>query len=124
MNGGEKLKRGVLDLRQNKFVMVTKAVIDDTRFITKPVDKLIYAVLCSYANNDTRESYPSVSAISQRARCSERTVRRSLRTLKELGLIDVKARFDDYGQSTNLYILLELPDYFNDGLTKKEESPC
>ncbi|MDM5194535.1 hypothetical protein QUG02_16455 [Bacillus hominis] len=51
------MKVGVLDLRQNKFVMVTKAVIDDTRFITKPVDKLIYAVL-----NDTRASYPNEKA--------------------------------------------------------------
>ena len=64
MNGGEKLKVGVLDLRQNKFVMVTKAVIDDTRFITKPVDKLIYAF--ALMRIMIRESYPSVSAISQK----------------------------------------------------------
>lgn len=93
--------------------MVTKSVIADETHFTKPVDKLVYAVLCYFADNRTRDAYPSISTIAKKACCSENTVRASLKTLKELGLIDVKERADSNGkQMSNVYILLNPPDDF------------
>ncbi|MGG1152397.1 helix-turn-helix domain-containing protein [Bacillus wiedmannii] len=97
------------------------AVIDDKRHIKKPIDKLIYTILYCGTNNDTNSLSPSVSEIAGKARCSERTVRRALRTLQTLNLIDIKPRFDDYGQSTNLYTLLPIPTYFINGVTNGNE---
>ncbi|KFN04486.1 helix-turn-helix domain-containing protein [Bacillus clarus] len=98
-----------------------KAVIDDTHHITKPIDKLIYTILYAGISNDTNSLSPSVSEIAMKARCSERTVRRALRTLQTLNLIDIKPRFDDYGQSTNLYTLLPIPTHFINGVTNGNE---
>ncbi|MDM5188591.1 helix-turn-helix domain-containing protein [Bacillus sp. DX4.1] len=98
-----------------------KVVIDDTRHITKPIDKLIYTILYTGTSNDTNSLSPSVSEIAEKARCSERTVRRSLRTLQSLKLIDIKPRFDNYGQSTNLYTILDIPNYFIDGLPNRNK---
>lgn len=94
-----------------------KAVIDDVNHITKPIDKLIYTVLYAGTTKETNSLSPSVSEIAEKARCSERTVRRALRTLKSLNLIDIKSRFDNYGQSTNLYTLLPIPTHFISGVT-------
>ncbi|KZE04179.1 hypothetical protein B4117_4349 [Bacillus mycoides] len=98
-----------------------KIVINDTCHITKPVDKLIYTILYVGTNNDTNSLSPSVAEIAEKARCSERTVRRSLRTLQSHNLIDIKSRFDEYGQSTNLYTLLPLPTHFISGVTNGNE---
>ncbi|MCC2383482.1 MULTISPECIES: helix-turn-helix domain-containing protein [Bacillus cereus group] len=94
-----------------------KAVIDDVNHITKPIDKLIYTILYAGTTNEKNSLNPSVSEIAEKARCSERTVRRSLRTLQSLNLVDIKPCFDEYGQSTNLYTLLSIPSHFINGVT-------
>ena len=101
------------DNRRRPFAMVTKAVLDDETHIEKGVDKLIYAILCSYADNVTADAYPSIASIARRACCSDRTVRRSLQRLQALGLIRVEPRFNGIGkQTSNRYVLLETPDRF------------
>lgn len=106
-------KRGVLDYREHKFVQVTKSVIDDVGNFDKPVDKLVYVILCSYANNETKKSYPSVKSIADKAACSENTVRTAIKRLIELQLIKVEPNYNGIGkQTSNIYTLLEPPESF------------
>jgi response regulator of citrate/malate metabolism len=110
----------IQDNRRRPFAMVTKAVLDDETFITKGSDKLVYAVLCSYADNIKGDAYPSINTIAKRACCSEHTVRRSLKKLQELGLILVEPRYTGIGkQTSNRYVLLETPDYFRLGVSRE-----
>lgn len=112
-NGGGKLtqedKRTVIDWRERKFFRMTRDIVDKDTQLTKPVDIAVYAVLCMYADNDSKDSYPSVATIAEKSRCSERVARRSLQTLKESGYIDIKERRDKRGyQTSNQYFLLDV----------------
>lgn len=112
------LNDSIEDKRRRPFVMVTKAVLDDESHIKKGVDKLVYAILCSYADNRTLDAFPSINSLAKRACCSEHTVRRSLKTLQELGLIKVEPRYTGIGkQTSNRYVLLETPPYFSVGVS-------
>lgn len=102
-------QRTVIDWRKRKFFMMTKDIVDKDTTLTKPVDIAVYAVLCMYADNSTKESYPSVITIAEKARCSERTARRSLTNLKESGYIEIRERRDARGfQTSNQYVLLDV----------------
>lgn len=101
--------RTVIDFRRRKFVQVTRDIIDKDTKLTKPVDIAVYTVLCMYADNETKEARPSVATIAEKARTSERTVRRSLQALKDAGYIDIRNRYDARGfQAANQYVLLDV----------------
>jgi response regulator of citrate/malate metabolism len=113
-------KRGILDYRDHRFIQVTKSVIDDTVHFDRAVDKLVYVIICSYANNKTKQSFPSVKTIAEKALCSENTVRKAVKKLCELKLIRVEMRYRDVGsQTSNTYILLEPPDGFISGVQRE-----
>ncbi|MGG1595945.1 helix-turn-helix domain-containing protein [Terribacillus saccharophilus] len=112
-------ERDVIDFRNRRFVQVTKSVINNDKVLTKPVDIAVYAVLCMYADNNTKMLHPKVLTIANKARCSESVARRSLVTLKEAGYIDIVPRFGKDGkQTSNQYVLLDVPDY-----EEEKESP-
>lgn len=101
------------DLRSKPFVMVTKSVIDDTVHIRKGSTKLVYAIICSHADNRTNDAFPSVQTIAEKACCSEHTVRRAIKELRELGLLIVENRYSEDGrQTSNRYILVDPPADF------------
>lgn len=99
----------ILDFRKRKFFRMTRAVVEDESVLLKPVDIAVYSVLCMYADNSDTSSYPSVETIARKARCSMRTVHRSLDTLKEVGYIDIINRKDSRGfKTSNQYVLLDV----------------
>jgi response regulator of citrate/malate metabolism len=105
---GEHQERTVVDHRQHPFIMVTKEVIENDEVLSKPVDLAVYVVLCMYADNRTKEAYPSVATIAKKSRSSERVVRRSIKSLEEAGYIEIKRQFGEQGrQTSNQYILGE-----------------
>lgn len=105
------MEKPILDFRKRKFFRMTRAVIDDESVELKPVDIAVYAVLCMYADNDDMSSYPSIETLARKSRCSERTVYRSLDTLKDAGYIDIINRFDKRGfKTSNQYILLDVSE--------------
>ncbi|MEH7650698.1 helix-turn-helix domain-containing protein [Bacillus safensis] len=113
-----------IDFHDQRFVRVTKSVIADETYLDKPVQKLVYAVLCFYADNTSKKSHPSIQTIADKCRCSTNTVRKALRRLKELDLIDVKERKNANGQTSNEYTLWEPPEWFVEtGTSKKDSSP-
>lgn len=106
----------ILDLRKRRFFRTTRAVIDDTSVALKPIDIVVYSVLCMYADNNDTSSYPSVETIAEKSRCSMRTVHRSLDTLKDVGYIDIINRTDGRGfRTSNQYILLDVVDDMDGG---------
>jgi Helix-turn-helix domain len=106
----------VIDLRGKKHVQIDYDVISDTVIFNSVYEKMVYVVLCKYANWATKLSYPSVARIAKEAYCSENTVRKALRRLTEIGLIAIEERRNEQGgQTSNLYVLLKVPDSFRGG---------
>ncbi len=106
--------RTVVDFRTRKFAQVTKSVLDDETQLDKPIQKLVYTMLCMYADNDSKDSHPSVSTLAKKCYCSENTVRSALKKLHEVGVIEIKGRVrEDGSQTSNLYIILDPPSTFN-----------
>lgn len=114
--GGDGLtERLVVDFRERKFAQVTKSVLYDETELDKPIQKLVYTMLCMYADNVTKDSYPSIKTLANKCICSENTVRSALKKLQEVGLIDSRVRrWPNGSQTSNQYILLDPPDTFDD----------
>ena len=64
--------------------------------------KAVLLVLANYSN-ENNQSYPSISTISRLSSCQNRTVIRALKELEESGFIQKMPRFNDKGQTSNLY---------------------
>ncbi len=102
----------IRNLKKNPFVLVEKAIVQDTEHLNI-YDKMVYIVLCSFADNETQQCFPSVPKIAEYCGCSPSTVKRSLKRLEKLGLIHIEQRQDENGRSTtNVYTILELPAIF------------
>ncbi|GAK03317.1 hypothetical protein JCM19037_1632 [Geomicrobium sp. JCM 19037] len=106
-------KPKVIDYRKEKYAIVSKRVLTNVTKFERPTDKLVYVILCMYADNDDKTSYPSNERIAELANCSARTVQRSVKLLEEIGAITVEERHDVRGYRTsNIYYLNELPADF------------
>lgn len=70
-------------------VHVTTWVYDHAPKDLSPGDMLVALVLADHANAEGGNAYPSLSRMAQMTRMDERSVRRSLRRLTELGVIRV-----------------------------------
>lgn len=64
--------------------------------------KAVLLVLANYSN-ENNQSYPSISTISRLSTCQDRTVIRALKELEESGFIQKMPRFNEKGQTSNLY---------------------
>jgi hypothetical protein len=104
----------VVNKSNRKFVLVDYGVLHDTKHFDKVYEKLVYVMLCKYADYYSKTSYPSIPTLARHCMCSENTVRSAIKKLVELKLISVQSRKrqDGSGQTSNLYTLLEIPDTF------------
>ena len=69
-------------------------------------EKFVLMALCDRANKKTHMCWPSHKDISKRTGYSNKTVRRAIKTLCELGIISyVKRRKADGGLTSNLYTI-------------------
>lgn len=104
-------KPTVIDFRKRRFVQVTREVLHNEAVLTKSSEIAVYAVLCMYADNITKETHPSVATIAKKARCSEKSVQRAIQALKDAGYIDVVNRTDRNGfKTSNQYVLLDVEE--------------
>ena len=115
-------KKKAIDFHDHRFIRVTKAVMDDEAYLDKPIQKLVYAVLCFHADNKTLKSHPSVKTIANKCLCSENTARAALKRLAELELIEVNVRYDSRGQTSNEYTVLEPPEWFGSDRPPKNDT--
>lgn len=104
----------VVSLNARKYVNIDYGVLHDTKVFGKVYEKMVYVILCKYADYEAKTSYPSIGQIAKECLCSENTVRAAIRRLEELRLVKVekRARDDGKGQTSNLYTLLSIPDKF------------
>lgn len=80
---------------------VDVAVLRDREL--SPWAKVIYAVLCTYADR-TRVCFPSVATLCSDAGMSERQARYALKELEKSGYVEKRPQFrEDGGQGANLY---------------------
>lgn len=70
------------------------------------LDKIVYIVLCSHADNEARECSPKVALIAEEASCSPRAVHKSLNNLEKHGVVSRKRRFVDHRQISSLYKII------------------
>lgn len=63
-------------------------------------EAFVLVVLANSASDDTLECWPAVATIARRTRLDERTVRRCLRRLEELELIETSHGGHQYGRNT------------------------
>ena len=78
--------------------------------ILKPLELMVYVALGQYADNKTKECWPSVSKLAKDVNRSRQSTITALQGLEEKGVIEVKQRFKDKGEQTsNLYVLKLTP---------------
>lgn len=83
------------------FVVVSQKLVMDKGI--KASSKVVYMVLCKFADNETQEAFPSRKTIRSITGISDSTLTRSLGELEDGGYIRVEPRFKrDYeGNITN-----------------------
>lgn len=96
----------VIDFRKTKFIMVPRSLVNDDELTQR--DKVAYMTLCLYANNDTKQAYPSVDTLARVTGCSRSSMFRALASLEANGYIKKEQRFiGKQKQTTNMYYLLD-----------------
>jgi hypothetical protein len=86
------------------FACVDIEVIRDKSL--NPCDKAIFAVICSYANVQTRRWVLKVRTIAEDAGCGVRTAQKSLQALVDRGVIERTVRFENGKQKASLYRII------------------
>lgn len=72
----------------------------------------VLVCLADYAHAETMRCHPSIARVAQRARCSESTARRAIRSLEQAGLV-VREKSAG-GRSTNVYRIVMIEPGQND----------
>ena len=93
--------------------------------VLKPIELTTYIALGQYADNKTKECWPSVSTLAKDIDRSRYSTIKALQGLEEKNVIEVKQRFKDKGEQTsNLYILkLTPPSRKLDTDSKENKTP-
>lgn len=98
----------IVDGRMYRYIDVNQSVIrEEDNGITKASEIAVYCAIAMYADNRTRQAYPNISTIANKARVSERTVRTSVKQLEKSGYIRISKKKNPKGQPKNVYTLLD-----------------
>ena len=87
--------------KQNPFIQVPKAAIEDPRL--GKAHLLVLLSLCSFMNAKTRKCFPSIAAVAQCARMSAPRTRQKINDLVELGYVE-RARTGGGRYATTYYL--------------------
>lgn len=83
--------------------------VDDIVLENKKISgyaKMVFVILCKFANNDTQECFPSFQTLSDETGFSKNTVLKGMNELIEVGFVEKKAQYTINGkQKSNLYII-------------------
>jgi hypothetical protein len=74
----------------------------------------VYSVLCRYADKIDGSCWPSIKTIGQKCGKSPSTVKRGLKELEKIGAIVIDPRYNDDGQTSNLYTIIYNPAFKNE----------
>ncbi|EGT4739788.1 hypothetical protein DD104_12800 [Clostridioides difficile] len=94
------------DSRKKDWFWVENELIDDIELTI--YEKMVYIVLIRYSDNES-SCFPSRATISKKAGCSITTVKRTINSLEEKGLIKKINRKTKYGENeSNLYFIASI----------------
>jgi hypothetical protein len=117
-----------VERRRLPFAAVDKPVIEDE--MLSAVDVMTYMALVYFADNNSRECWPSLAKLARIARCHPSTVSTALGRLEASGYIKrEERRREDGGRGSNLYTLAPLtcqrfiPTVQGEGGLRQEQSP-
>jgi DNA-binding MarR family transcriptional regulator len=92
------------DTRDFWWTCVDRCVIRDKDL--SPIDKTVYAVLCSFASTYERKCFPKVATIAAYARCSVRSNQESLTRLQSKKYLRRTPRYKNKRQLSSEYTLI------------------
>ncbi len=86
-------------------------------------DKMVFIAIKSFADNITKQAFPSLATISRISGTSLSQVRRSIAKMKNMGILTVTPRHDDYnnGNMSNLYTLHDAPEMWDEDFSTEED---
>lgn len=91
------------------FAIVEKDVLFSPELTA--LEKLVYCVLCTFSDNNTRSCYPSYNTIAEKVGCSKKTAIQCVASLCEKGWMQkMEQRTKKGGHRSNLYILVLSPE--------------
>lgn len=94
----------VKDKRAIPFTLIDNPILENEEL--SGTAKLVYALLCKYANADTGQCYPSHQTLSKLAGVSKPTLIKALGQLESAQYISIKKRTEGNQRLTNLYTIL------------------
>jgi len=109
----------VVDRNKINYVPIEHIVMDSLYF-DNIYQKMVFIQLKRFANWHTQEAYPSRALLSKLCCCGETKIKTTIKQLEEKKLIEVKERYEDGKQLSNLYIILEYPQEMYDKHYKNE----
>jgi transposase-like protein len=71
----------------------------------------LYAFLAWHCTRESPVRWPSINQLARKMGVSRSTVERTMRALKEVGLIETTPCFDAHGQHSNYFDLTDPPEY-------------
>jgi hypothetical protein len=98
----------VIDRNNVNFVPVDHIIMDSLYF-DNIYQKMVFIQLKRFANWHTNEAFPSRATLAQLCFCGETKIKTTIKELEAKKLIEVKERFEDGKQLSNLYVILEYP---------------
>ncbi len=103
------MKATVSDGRTFPFFQVENAVIDHYGTVLGPYGLAVYIAIARHVNHKTGVAFPSMATIAAETGMKRNRVVRAVKQLRDLGLIQIRARKrDDGGQTSNEYELVNV----------------
>lgn len=121
MDSGDKKTASKQRKPRGGYTQVFNAFLDSDKLTQ--YEKLVFIAIKSFADNKTKQAYPSLATISRVSGTSLSQVRRSIARMKEMGILKVEQRKSerDNGCMSNLYTLYDSPDMWDDDFSTVEE---
>jgi len=82
----------------------------------------VYALLSTYADNETGAAFPSYATMANRLGWNRRRVRDGVKELQDRGLIDCEPQFVNGRQTSNLYTVRRAPETSEQPVSKTSNS--
>lgn len=101
------------------FTMVWNAFLDNEELTQ--YEKLVFIAIKSFADNYTKQAFPSLAKISNVTGTSISQVRRSIAHLEELGILKIEhRRSKEHGNIQNLYTLNDSKEFWMESASDEE----
>lgn len=102
------------------FTQIFNAFLDTD--LLNQYEKLVFIAIKSYSNNKTKQAYPSLATISRVTGTSISQVRRSIKHMEELGVLDIQHRKSErFGNVQNLYTIHDDPKIWSVTATEDDD---